>query len=304
MTALGGPATSATGVRAMPADATAAANAGAHLVGRVVNFRLGDSDQANVFNADRHGDVLTGQCILAYDLNVVVRVDGWRWGHTLRAEAANPVVSEKADSAAEGALTHSDRGLGYAEPVPVIWGGYHRGQVKVNTSSAATGAYIWLTATDDDKKVTAHLRAADALRLADRTIAVVADHYQLTGLSDFAAMAHAALLAAIKVVDDQEGQEDVEPWDGVDAATEIERATFVGEPVPWRVIMTDTEGMSGIAPVCPHQDDPNLHTLPDDEDAGRAFPAGVYDCCPGPHLEVWSVPLAAHLVDLLNREQS
>lgn len=48
----------------------------------------------------------------------------------------------------------------------------------------------------------------------------------------------------------------------------------------WRVIMTDSESPTGIAPVCEtkHQDDDRI---------------GVYDCCPGPHIECWSEGIAS-----------
>lgn len=51
----------------------------------------------------------------------------------------------------------------------------------------------------------------------------------------------------------------------------------------WRVIGTDSESLSGVAPVCPRQDElagPHLIV-----DLGRPDAAGVYDCCPHPHLE-------------------
>lgn len=38
----------------------------------------------------------------------------------------------------------------------------------------------------------------------------------------------------------------------------------------WRVVITDTDGPTGVAPVCVNHDD-----------------AWVLDCCPGPHIECW-----------------
>jgi hypothetical protein len=62
----------------------------------------------------------------------------------------------------------------------------------------------------------------------------------------------------------------------------------------WRVIVTDTETCSGIAPRC----NSSQHPEADHEDAG------VYGCCPEPHIETWSEALAARLVALLNGEQA
>lgn len=55
----------------------------------------------------------------------------------------------------------------------------------------------------------------------------------------------------------------------------------------WRVIVTDTEGPTGVAPECD-----SAHHSEDDR-------AGVYDCCPGPHLELWSDAWAAEVAALL-----
>ena len=61
-------------------------NAGADLIGQQVQFQLRYSDQASVFNADRHDDTLTGTCRVAYDGMLVVTVAGWRFGHTVPAQ--------------------------------------------------------------------------------------------------------------------------------------------------------------------------------------------------------------------------
>lgn len=71
-----------------------------------------------------------------------------------------------------------------------------------------------------------------------------------------------------------------------------------GERVPhlWRAVVTDTESSSGFGPVCPEA---GSHPLLD-YGMGRDTD-GVYDCCP--HVvETFSVPLAAYLVELLNRD--
>lgn len=59
----------------------------------------------------------------------------------------------------------------------------------------------------------------------------------------------------------------------------------------WRVILTDSETLSGVAPVCPQQTEPEgPHDIDrnEDDETARYDVMGVYDCCPGPHLECWS----------------
>lgn len=71
----------------------------------------------------------------------------------------------------------------------------------------------------------------------------------------------------------------------------------------WRVVFTDTEGPTGVAPVC---DQPEVHA---DWHAASAAseigPAGpdngdVYDCCPQPHIECWAPSAALTAVGVLN----
>lgn len=64
----------------------------------------------------------------------------------------------------------------------------------------------------------------------------------------------------------------------------------------WRVIMTDSESLSGVAPVCDRQDDPASNHHED----GQQLTDWVYDCCPGPHLECWGEREAAELAGWLN----
>jgi hypothetical protein len=56
----------------------------------------------------------------------------------------------------------------------------------------------------------------------------------------------------------------------------------------WRVIITDTESLTGVAPVCPEQDDPEGRHRILDEHADMQSLDGVFDCCPHPHIETWS----------------
>ena len=77
----------------------------------------------------------------------------------------------------------------------------------------------------------------------------------------------------------------------------------VGERRPmWRVIVTDSESPTGIAPVCNAEGDADLHLW---ADLGRGFARvddGVWDCCPTPQVETYSTVLAAYLVELLNAD--
>ncbi len=68
----------------------------------------------------------------------------------------------------------------------------------------------------------------------------------------------------------------------------------------WRVITTDTYGATGVAPVCPHQDDVTKHSSGDGY-MHEVDPAGVYDCCPGPHIECWRESEAAIMAAKLTR---
>lgn len=51
----------------------------------------------------------------------------------------------------------------------------------------------------------------------------------------------------------------------------------------WRVVLTDSERLTGIAPACPGEHDE----------------CEVFDCCPGPHIECWSDGVATEVVRLL-----
>lgn len=66
----------------------------------------------------------------------------------------------------------------------------------------------------------------------------------------------------------------------------------------WRVIITDSESMTGVAPVC---EDPghigNAVTAglePEEEDTRGTGPL-VFDCCPHPHIETWGEATAEKL---------
>jgi hypothetical protein len=66
----------------------------------------------------------------------------------------------------------------------------------------------------------------------------------------------------------------------------------------WRVIITDSESFTGVAPVCPRQDGLE-HRRTDTADVFQDY-NGVYDCCPHPHIETWSESSADALRNLLN----
>jgi hypothetical protein len=60
----------------------------------------------------------------------------------------------------------------------------------------------------------------------------------------------------------------------------------------WRVIITDTESLTGVAPICesPEHAKSAAHQAGDDQELGADW---VYDCCPHPHIETWSETTAA-----------
>jgi len=67
----------------------------------------------------------------------------------------------------------------------------------------------------------------------------------------------------------------------------------------WRMIFTDSESLTGVAPVC---DDPTgLHLVADfnAEDVN-----GVYDCCPHPHIECWTERAATDIAQRLNEAEA
>lgn len=61
--------------------------------------------------------------------------------------------------------------------------------------------------------------------------------------------------------------------------------------------MTDSDSLSGVAPVCPWQADPVRHG----DMVAEAVEAGVFDCCPQPHLECWSEAAAKRVADALTQ---
>ena len=60
----------------------------------------------------------------------------------------------------------------------------------------------------------------------------------------------------------------------------------------WRVIITDSESMTGVAPVCEQP----LRGMKHGEGPEGAW---VYDCCPKPHIETYSEDAATKLAALL-----
>lgn len=53
----------------------------------------------------------------------------------------------------------------------------------------------------------------------------------------------------------------------------------------WRVIITDSESLTGVAPECPMT---ATNHLVEDEDGALPDVHSVYGCCPQPHLECFS----------------
>lgn len=96
-------------------------------------------------------------------------------------------------------------------------------------------------------------------------------------MSENLAKARAAALNDIKLTDDQ--------------------------PAPtWRIIHTDSESPTGLAPVCTGERSDALHMIDDYPGGPQRDEDGVYDCCPYPQIETYSTVWAEYLVELLNAD--
>ena len=72
----------------------------------------------------------------------------------------------------------------------------------------------------------------------------------------------------------------------------------------WRVVIIESEGPTGIAPVCPLQVHPDgMHVLPPGGPY-RYNTAGVYDCCPGPRIDTYAPGYAREIVRMLNHVEA
>jgi hypothetical protein len=71
-------------------------------------------------------------------------------------------------------------------------------------------------------------------------------------------------------------------------------------PARWRVIITDSESPTGVAPVCTAAN--SLHMIDDYPGGPKYDEDGVYDCCPWPQFDTYSETTAAYLVELLNAD--
>lgn len=75
----------------------------------------------------------------------------------------------------------------------------------------------------------------------------------------------------------------------------------------WRTIITDTESMTGVAPVCEHPDhSPSAITagLKEGEDGTKGTGPLVFDCCPHPHIETWGESSAERLAQALTEQDA
>ncbi|MFS4103848.1 hypothetical protein [Streptomyces sp. PD-S100-1] len=85
------------------------------------------------------------------------------------------------------------------------------------------------------------------------------------------------------------------------AAEALKQGTGVDRP-KWRLIATDSESLTGLAPVCTGERTDALHEIPDHPSGPVRDEHGVYDCCPWPQIETYSVVMAEYLVELLNAD--
>lgn len=86
------------------------------------------------------------------------------------------------------------------------------------------------------------------------------------------------------------------------AVVEILRQDTGTERPKWRVIITDSESPTGVAPVCAGERSDALHMIEDYPGGPQRDEDGVYDCCPWPQFDTYSVDVAAYLVELLNAD--
>lgn len=73
-------------------------------------------------------------------------------------------------------------------------------------------------------------------------------------------------------------------------------------PAKWRVIITDSESPTGVAPVCTGPQSDALHMIDDYPGGPKYDEDGVYDCCPWPQFDTYSDATAAYVVALLNAD--
>jgi len=78
-------------------------------------------------------------------------------------------------------------------------------------------------------------------------------------------------------------------------------AARTDQPAPlWRLIITDSESPTGLAPACTGERSDALHMIDDYPGGPQRDEDGVYDCCPYPQIETYSTVWAEYLVELLN----
>ncbi len=87
------------------------------------------------------------------------------------------------------------------------------------------------------------------------------------------------------------------------------RATALSQITPapkgrlrWRVTLTDSESLIGVAPVCDQPGSDALHEIPDYPGGSKRDQDGVYDCCPWPQFDTYSEATATYVVALLNAD--
>lgn len=71
----------------------------------------------------------------------------------------------------------------------------------------------------------------------------------------------------------------------------------------WRVIITDSESMTGVAPVCEQQDRIDGPHARDDF-TEKTLTEWVFDCCPHPQIECWSESTAENIARQLTMAEA
>lgn len=86
------------------------------------------------------------------------------------------------------------------------------------------------------------------------------------------------------------------------AVVEILRQDTGADHPKWRVIITDSESPTGVAPVCAGGRSDALHMIDNYPGGPKRDEEGVYDCCPWPQFDTYQADVAAYLVELLNAD--
>lgn len=130
---------------------------------------------------------------------------------------------------------------------------------------------------------------------ADVVLAAITQNRTAAGIA--LALESAGMLAMQSAPDDVLAKARNEAWQ------ELRRDTGTSRP-GWRVVITDSESPTGLAPVCSGERSDALHMIEDYPGGPKRDEEGVYDCCPWPQIDTYSTVWAEYLAGLLNADAS